>query len=79
MKNITRFYGSPQWPYIVMEAVSGWDDGEVRLVFEELETEDDSTVASADDNDVLIRGERGTGSTHLDFLLKIIKLFPNEF
>ena len=48
-----------------MEAISGWDDGEVRLVFEELEAEDYSTVASADDNDVLIRGKRGTGPTHL--------------
>ena len=42
-----------------MEAVPGWDDGEVRLVFEELEAEGDSTVASADENDVLIRREGG--------------------
>ena len=31
-------------------------------MFEELEAEDDSTVASADDNDVLIRREGGHGT-----------------
>ena len=45
-----------------METVSGWDDGEVRLVFEELEAEGGSTVASAHDNDVLIRRKDGHGT-----------------
>ncbi len=64
---LTWLHTSPQGTYIVMEAIPGADDGEVRLVVQQFHSQGDTAVPSTHDHDVLVsrQGRVAPVSAHL--------------